>query len=66
MILTFTETRNAIQDARATIGSGDAMIRDIALLITGRLRQGRVDHVVLAALKKELREYNIQTRKWKE
>lgn len=43
----------------------DSFIAELADVIAGRLRKGRVSASTLAALKRELEDYNIRTGKWK-
>ena len=42
----------------------NAQVRSMAPLLIGRLRNARVDH--LEKLKRELRDFNIHTGKWKD
>lgn len=59
----WTDALDAIVDASRTIAAADRIATDMASLITGRLRM--CDTWVLADLKRELRDFNIQTQQWK-
>lgn len=59
----FDEIRNAIATAREANSACDTYSSTMARLIINRLRT--VDTDALNSLKKELRAYNSQTRKWK-
>ncbi len=62
--MNWIEARQAIQDARNTMSSADGIANDCADILEGRLR--RVNQYKLARLKRELRDFNIHTGKWKE
>jgi hypothetical protein len=63
------EMREAIKEAEITMRAADSMALDLAKILVGRLRKidtswyagGRI----LGDLKRELRDFNIQTRRWK-
>ncbi len=60
------EMRSAYKQAEQQIKAADNVVVDMARMIKGRLRTfAYFDCDVLAALKKELRDFNIQTRRWK-
>ncbi len=60
----FDETRAAVAQAKLQLEAADAVANSMANLLQGRLRKvWNNDH--LAALKRELTDYNIQTRTWK-
>jgi hypothetical protein len=54
----------AMREAREANRACDQYARQMASLIRGRLRS--CDTSDLAAIKKELRDYNIHTGKWKD
>ncbi len=58
------EMKRTINEARSTLENANKVAREIAPLLRGRLRY--CNHSDLAALKKELRDYNIHTGAWKE
>jgi len=53
-----------IDEAGSTLRNADIVAREIAPILRGRLRHCWDSD--LAALKKELRDYNIHTGTWKE
>lgn len=56
--------RQALSDAREVNRAADHYASQMAGMLRGRLRACDLND--LAALKKELRDYNIHTGKWKE
>ena len=62
---TFEPASKAVDDAKLTIKTADTAVGNMAKMIVGRLRVSGVSHSVLCDLKRELRDYNIQTRRWK-
>ena len=68
--MNYREFREAVEDAETTIRRADMVSNDLAKMLVGRLRSVTKsnmysDHNVLAALKKELSEYNAKKREWK-
>lgn len=61
---TFDEMRQALRDARTTMAAADSVANGMAELLVGRLR--KVSPVYLEKLKRELRDYNIHTGRWKD
>lgn len=59
----FDEMRTAVNEAKVMICAADNVAHDMAALLRGRLT--RVGSYVLADLKKELRNFNMHTRRWK-
>jgi len=53
-----------LQDAQQTQRAADANANRMAEMLVGRLRHVRGIH--LEKLKRELRDFNIQTHRWKE
>jgi hypothetical protein len=61
----FDDVRTAVEQAQFQLEAADSVATNMAKLLVGRLR--RVNrHNALAALKRDLQDYNIQTGKWKE
>lgn len=58
------DMKRALQEAAETIVSADIVVMDIAWLLKGRLRH--VDGECLEALKRELKDFNMQTYTWKD
>lgn len=56
---------DAVNNARRTVGQGDAAARQLAWLLVGRLRVAEVSQDALRSLKKELADFNAVTGKWK-
>lgn len=59
----FDEMKQAVWDAENTLYHADRVASDIAKLLRGRLRKCMASD--LEALKRELKDFNIQTRRWK-
>ncbi len=57
------ELRKAINEAEATFRSADSCATQLARALKGRLRQ--VSPWLVRELKKELRDFNMHTEKWK-
>lgn len=55
----------AFNQARQTIRIADRHVNDMAHMIAGRLRGSDVSISALTQLKKELKDFNIHTGKWK-
>lgn len=61
----FDLMRDSMREAEATIRAADMVSSQMARMLVGRLR--KVQHRgALEALKRELRDYNMQTGQWKE
>lgn len=58
----FDQVRSAVWRAKETLQAVDCAAGSMADLLVGRLRH--VDRRTLAKLKRELRDFNIQTKKW--
>ena len=58
------DMKSAISDARETLNAADNVACQIAPLLQGRLRHCYTSDV--EALKRELRDFNIHTGKWKD
>ena len=65
-MLTWTEALETIEDAKNTMEKADLLVRKLSGLMAGRLRSADVSCYVLEKLKRELRNYNIQTQRWKD
>lgn len=61
----FDEVRAAVEEAREQLRAADSVAYNMAHLLRGRLRKVE-DRYVLAALKRELHDFNATTGKWKE
>ncbi len=66
MSLTFTDVCNVVSDAKKTVNRGDEIVCRVSRLAVGRLQAANVPCSVLEALKRELKDYNIHTRCWKD
>lgn len=62
---TFDMMRQAMTEAEITMRAADEVADRMARMLSGRLRKVQSNHV-LAQLKRELRDYNIQTGDWKD
>ena len=62
--MTIFDAARAVSDAEGTLRAADAQAERMAGLLIGRLR--KISAWRLKQLKRELREFNIQTGKWKE
>jgi hypothetical protein len=60
----FDTMRAAVAEARLTMVAANEMARKIAPLLRGRLRECSGDD--LAALKRDLRDFNLTTHRWKD
>lgn len=61
---TFDEMDAAVQDAERTLRVADELATRIARFLVGRLRKVN-SQWILADLKRELKDFNMQTQKWK-
>ncbi len=57
------DIRRALNGARQTLAAADTAASESAGLAVGRMRH--VDTDVCAALKRELRDFNLTTMRWK-
>ena len=60
--MTIGDMVQAVQAANAELQRADSLADDLARLLVGRLRH--VSPFVLARLKAELRDFNMQTKRW--
>lgn len=58
------EMRRQISSARQTLDNTDAIAESISHILSGRLRQ--IPKYIAANLKRELKDFNTHTNKWKE
>jgi hypothetical protein len=58
----FDQMREAMREARQRIASADVVADDIARMLSGRLRH--VSGGALIALKRELSQFNMKTKRW--
>ena len=61
----WSDFTSAVKAAKADVERGDSAIRELAELMCGRLRVAGISEDVLAGLKRELKDFNMQTWKWK-
>ncbi len=64
--MNYIDIKNAREEAKNRIILADAATRDAAKLVAGRLRIAQVDCWTLEELKRELKNYNIHTGRWKD
>lgn len=60
----FDEMRAAVEEARTTLRAADKMAGSMASLLVGRLRH--CDTWELRQLKRELRDFNMNTGSWRD
>lgn len=63
--MTFQELCQAVDDADLIIKTANNAVERMAKMIVGRLRVSGARDSILIELKRELRDYNIQIRRWK-
>lgn len=63
--MNITEMEQAVDSAKAELRRADTVATSLAYLLVGRLRHVK-GACPLAALKKELRNFNIHTGMWKD
>jgi hypothetical protein len=69
--MTYDEMFKAIEEAKQTISIAETQAHNMAKFLVGRLRMvNRAgywgEHDTLCKLKRELRDFNITTRRWKD
>ena len=62
--MNWDDFRSAYSTARATMDQADSVANSMAGMLVGRLH--KCSGYTLAKLKRELRDFNIQTHKWKD
>tara|TARA_Y100000310_G_C20214952_1_gene593098 strand:+ start:102 stop:302 length:201 start_codon:yes stop_codon:yes gene_type:complete len=62
-IMKFDEMEQAVRDAERTMKLANICANQLARLLVGRLR--KVDEEDLEKLKRELRDFNMHTHRWK-
>lgn len=60
---TFDQMRQAINEARETMRAADSVANDLASLLRDRLRKVSPWHLV--ELKRQLRDFDAHTKRWK-
>ena len=65
MALSYYEIQRARAHAQEQLRIADHATREAAELVEGRLKLANVSNYTLKRLKNELKDYNIQTGKWK-
>lgn len=66
MSLSIEEMGEALEDAERTLKRADAVTGRMARMMVGRLRNAQVSAYTLAALKRELADFNMHTKSWKQ
>lgn len=61
----YVELIEVVDNAKIMVRDGDFVIRRTALLLVGRMELANVDSATLCALKRELADFNMQTKTWK-
>lgn len=57
------EMRIAYRDAEAQVNAADSVSTDMARMLRGRLR--KIPYYLLKSLKRELRDFNMHTERWR-
>jgi hypothetical protein len=63
--MTFDEMLDVMRKSQETIEHANNCIRENAKLARSRLRLAQVDAYTLDAFKRELRQWNTRTHRWK-
>lgn len=63
--MTFDQMYTAVQSARDAIRAADQVANRMAYIIKDRLRAGDINADTLRAFKRELRNFDMTTGKWK-
>tara|TARA_R100001530_G_scaffold133847_1_gene107819 strand:+ start:2707 stop:2913 length:207 start_codon:yes stop_codon:yes gene_type:complete len=61
----FQEMAKGILDAEDTLRKAEQFTNDMAMLVGGKLRANCVEARLLAKLKRELKDFNLRTLKWR-
>ena len=64
--MNWNDFKTAFDDAKNTVRQADSVVADMARMVAGRLKNSNVSHYVLEELKKELADYNLHTKEWKQ
>lgn len=64
--MNFSDMYAAISEAKHTIEAADGQVGRMARLCAGRLRLADVSDVTLSALKRELADWDMHRKCWKE
>ena len=59
----YDQMRQAVQEAKVTMNAADSVANTMGQMLVGRLQ--RVDESTLRRLKRELRDFNIHTGRWR-
>ena len=65
MAITWQQMTGAVADAQETIRIADSRVNKMAHMISGKLRSADVTPHALRQLKRELKNFNMQTSEWK-
>lgn len=60
------DMERAVKEAEYVINRANSYVGKMAYLVKGRLRSGNVSGWILGELKREMRDYNIHTGKWRD
>ena len=66
--MNFQQMNAAVDEAKQTLKTADYAVTDMSKMLVGRLRKVENNYQgakALAALKKELSQYNVRTGEWK-
>ncbi len=63
--MTYAELNETLRDVKNTMTAIDLSTQLMADLIVGRLQSGGVNKVTLRKLKRELRDFNMNTWEWR-
>lgn len=62
----WSEMNNAVNEAMTVMDRADTFVGQMARMIVGKLKSGNVSDYTLRMLKKELRDFNMKTDRWKD
>ena len=63
--MNYTEMCDAVADSKNTIRLGDLAAKKLATLLGGRLKIAQIEPNILTELKRELRDFNMNTQSWR-
>ena len=64
--MNWSEMNAAVNDAKSVLSKADMFTNQMANLIKGKLRSGKVSPAILAAFKRELQGFNLREYTWKD
>lgn len=65
MALSWNEVRQGIREAEVTIRNAEQNVCFMVSIIIGKLKSSKIPHNYLCKLKRELKDFNMHTGKWK-